>query len=632
MKALLVSMPFTAVDRPALGLSLLKARLQEAGAACDVSYFSLAFAALIGLEPYEALVHDVPYTSLACEWVFSSCLFDFSQDDDEAYVDDILVGQWMLPDDQIETVLHARAHAARFIDAACAGTAWGDYDVVGFSTVGQQNVASLALARAVKARFPGPVILFGGHAWEGPMGREQLRRFPFVDCAISGEADSSLPAFVAALGTRAARATVPGLIYRDGARTKTVPELVSEESLPADPLPDHDDYFRARGELPGIDAGQLVIPLEASRGCWWARRRPCAFCGLSGRKRTYRTKSPDAVVKEMLTSAGRWPGARLDMVDNVVPDTFLDEVLPRLAAGSELTGLSFAVRPGVRKDHLRHAAAVGTSLQCGVESLSDEVLKLMGKGTRGLENIRFLRWCRELDIQLDWNMLYAVPGEVGDHYRQVMQVLPAIRFLSPPESCSPVTIERFSAYFRRPDDYGLRNVRPARAYCYVYPFARAALTRLAYFFDFNQPCEADRPGYVQHLKIEVKAWQRDPDPGVLTASDDGEDLLLTDTRAGRGARRARLSADERRLYLACDDIAGVRALCDVAGTDPDDPAQSAAVRSRLQAFVDRGWMVTDGERYLSLAIASAETSGERSGRDGSEPATLAGGELGEPVG
>lgn len=48
MKVLLVCMPFVSVERPVLGVSALKARLLQAGVACDVAYLSLAFARTTG--------------------------------------------------------------------------------------------------------------------------------------------------------------------------------------------------------------------------------------------------------------------------------------------------------------------------------------------------------------------------------------------------------------------------------------------------------------------------------------------------------------------------------------------------------------------------------------------------------
>ena len=44
MRTLLVSMPFGPLDRPALGISLLKPIVAAAGMRCDIAYLNLAFA------------------------------------------------------------------------------------------------------------------------------------------------------------------------------------------------------------------------------------------------------------------------------------------------------------------------------------------------------------------------------------------------------------------------------------------------------------------------------------------------------------------------------------------------------------------------------------------------------------
>jgi hypothetical protein len=57
-----------ALGRPALGLSLLQAELTAAGVACDVRYLTFPFAELIGLEAYDWLSYEVPYTAFAGDW------------------------------------------------------------------------------------------------------------------------------------------------------------------------------------------------------------------------------------------------------------------------------------------------------------------------------------------------------------------------------------------------------------------------------------------------------------------------------------------------------------------------------------------------------------------------------------
>ena len=45
-------------------------------------------------------------------------------------------------------------------------------DMVGFTSMFSQNVATLAMARRIKERNPGVVIVMGGANCESPMGRE----------------------------------------------------------------------------------------------------------------------------------------------------------------------------------------------------------------------------------------------------------------------------------------------------------------------------------------------------------------------------------------------------------------------------------------------------------------------------
>jgi hypothetical protein len=47
-KVILLSMPFGSLDRPALGISLLKAGLEGKGITCDVRYLTFTFAELVG--------------------------------------------------------------------------------------------------------------------------------------------------------------------------------------------------------------------------------------------------------------------------------------------------------------------------------------------------------------------------------------------------------------------------------------------------------------------------------------------------------------------------------------------------------------------------------------------------------
>jgi hypothetical protein len=82
---------------------------------------------------------------------------------------------------------------------------------------------------------------------------------------------------------------------------------------------------------------------------------------------------------------------------------------------------------------------------------SNQVLRLMQKGTTGLKNIQLLRWCQELGMEPLWNIIYGFPGESPSEYVRMARLLPLLTHLGPPQSCGPIRLDRFSPYFNHPD-------------------------------------------------------------------------------------------------------------------------------------------------------------------------------------
>ncbi|MGR8981512.1 MAG: RiPP maturation radical SAM C-methyltransferase, partial [Gammaproteobacteria bacterium] len=199
MRVLLISMPFGALDRPALGVSLLKARLSKYGIACDIQYLNVRFAELTGIEEYRWVSSELPYTAFAGDWTFTASLYGEKTECDRSYIDEILKKTWRLDDYSIYRLLRIRRLVGYFLDYCMQGVAWDSYGIVGFTSTFEQNIASLALAKRIKEKYPGVAIVFGGANWEGDMGLELHRAFSFVDYVCSGEADESFPELVSRL-------------------------------------------------------------------------------------------------------------------------------------------------------------------------------------------------------------------------------------------------------------------------------------------------------------------------------------------------------------------------------------------------------------------------------------------------
>lgn len=609
MKVLLISMPFGAMDRPALGLSILKAELAKASIDCDLRYLNLTFAELIGCDEYHWISSELPYLAFAGDWTFTGALHGDRPQADARYVEEILCGTWQLSANDIARIKYVRSLVPHFIDHCMKAIRWKDYAVVGFTSTFEQNIASLALARRIKAEHAHIKIVFGGANWEGEMGLALHATFDFVDYVCGGEADASFPALLQRLrdGRRpGGKKPIPGIVYRARGRTAFTGPPAPVTDLDEHPIPDFSDYFAAldRSSAPTVVTPILVC--ETSRGCWWGAKSHCTFCGLNGSTMAFRRKSPRRAVQEIVHLSERWRAPFIQFTDNILDMKYFDTMLTELAERRLPTRFFYEVKANLNRRHIERLAAAGVCrIQPGIESMSDRVLKLMRKGTTALRNIQLLKWCREYGIDADWNVLYGFPGETRADYSDMLPLLRAIRFLGPPSGCGPLHLDRFSPYHVNPRAFGIAGVRPLPVYAHLYPVEPERLAKIAYHFEFDYAPHADPRDCADEVIAFVEAWRRAPESGGLWCMADGDQgIVLVDTRNG-SRREFTLGGAEKLIYEYCDEL---RSLATIRETLTAAYPKTEFDMARVEAFLDslraNDLMVSDGTHYLSLALRS----------------------------
>src|SRR2546428_10968735 len=95
---------------------------------------------------------------------------------------------------------------------------WGQYQIVGFTSTFDQNVASLTLAKLIKDLYPSVKIVFGGANFDGEMGLEHFRAFPWIDHVVVGEGEEVFPALVKQLLEGKQDGFGPGVASRAGGK------------------------------------------------------------------------------------------------------------------------------------------------------------------------------------------------------------------------------------------------------------------------------------------------------------------------------------------------------------------------------------------------------------------------------
>lgn len=604
----LVYMPFGASNRPALGVSLLKSALARQGIPCDIHYLNLVLANELGTRMYDSIALRIEPDVLVGDWLFAPSLFGENSEADRDYVQQVLWGDYreIFTPIVVHDLLRIRERIPAFLDTCIEKLDWQQYDWVGFSTSFQQNCASLALAQQIKSRYPTIRIVFGGANCFGGMGAALWRLFPFVNYVCIGYADKILPTLVQAVANGDPAPSIPGIVPCEGsAQIPSTPETAEADDLNALPYPDYSDYFEQLKAVHTSHGFDMFLTMEASRGCWWGEKRQCTFCGLNNTELTFRCKSPERVLAELRHLREHY-GNKIFFVDNILAQSFFQSVLPALVPGQDIS-LGLEVRANLRLDQVMLLANAGVeSMQAGIESLSDPILRLIRKGTTLVHNIQVLKWAKQFGIWVSWNLLWGFPGEDPAEYVAMQALMSKLTHLDSPVGYGRVRFDRFSAYWADPTRFGITSLRPTLPYRTIYhPIPEDDLQDLANYFDADYTDVS--ASYAQGMEQAVKTWQASRS-ARLDVFPSGNTIQIVDTRKPGTRHEYNFNGNAAELYLRCDAAQTVHALMQDEGMR--EPNSEAEVLALLDQFVTAGLMVRSGRQYLSLAVLREGRSSE----------------------
>ncbi len=601
----LVLMPFAAPQRPSIALGMLKASLTARSISCQVHYANLWYVEAMSLGAIMQVERN-PVECLVGEWVFSQAAFPDFESDAAAF--HLLNPRAATLPDYLPVVTRLRELAPGFIDQTARRLLADKPRIVGCSSMFQQHCASLALLRRIKELDPNVVTMLGGANCEASMGETTHRLCPWVDYVVNGEAELVFPELCAQLLDQGFSRGLPGVWTPDDRDHPRDLERLVVDRLDQSPTPDYDDYFQA---LEQSNLRQWISPgllIETSRGCWWGQKHHCTFCGLNGSGMGYRSKSAERILQEFEELSQRYHTRNFEVVDNIINMAHLETVLPTLAQARPKYNLFYETKSNLRYEQMVRLAEAGVHwIQPGIESLHDQILKLMDKGTTALINVQLLKWARELGIQVNWNLLFAFPGEDPEWYAEMAAWMPLVFHLQPPSGGSPVRYDRFSPYHTHPERWGI-GLTPCVTYAHVYPFGADELNRLAYFFEDSPDSirrlkrfalEGTHELVRQQLSAWMKAYGQSLRP-VLTMDDDGEEVTILDTRPCARARRHHLRGLEREVLLACEQ-----------GRSRQSLAALGEVESALEHLCQAGLLLRLGDKYLGLAVKGSLPSNDK---------------------
>src|SRR5215207_9689921 len=484
----LISMPTLSARFPSFQLALLKPTLEKAGIPVQTFSLFMYFGTFAGWRINETLA-DV-YPSMVGEWLWTKAAFgDFANDDEyfQIYRKN-LEGICHKAGCTLDDLRRLRETAApAFIDFCVNSVDWSRFGVIGFSVVFQQTLASIALARALKQRYPHIPIMMGGATFEDDIAEEIMNGCPQVDYIHCGDGDETLPQAVRRVYSGQSMQGMPGIMWRDEGQIAYAGRAPNLADMNKTPVPDFDEYFYARKEGGygySDQARGVLLPIETARGCWWGVKNHCTFCGLNRAGMEFRAKDAAQVIEQLEGLSRRYGVLDFNAIDNIMAPEYIDKLFGRLADANTDIRLHYEVRPSLTRAQLKLMRAGGLfSIQPGVESFSTHVLKLMRKHTTGMRNLELVKWCTYYGINNLYNVLVRFPGERAEDYKTQTELMPKIHHWQAPWAAAPVRADRGSPMFSEPETQSITRLTHSPCYDFLFPKDRFDLERVSYYFE-----------------------------------------------------------------------------------------------------------------------------------------------------
>lgn len=508
---LIIVPPFIDMGMPALAPQLLQAMAKEEHMPVQILYANFSFAYETGLGVYDYLANDYLYFS--GERIFFTGAFDGCQDgidlnkiSDEYGIPDHMLN---IKNERIRRLWHKTIYTNQheqtdLNEISNKALGWSvriaksivenEYKVVGFSTTLGSVNACLCIANQVKKLNPEIITVIGGSSCDGIMAKGMLSIGHAIDFIFQGESDITFPRFL--------KNAHNGLFPDD--------KLIKEQkvmNMNILKVPYYGEYFDQLNYFNSKSTDQVKnigVKYEASRGCWW---NACKFCGLNGEKK-HRFKDPDLVMKDIDVLLKRNDARAIALADTIFPRSYYSDLLPKLSGKYEKLKLFLEIKGNVSLEQiikLRQAGVV--QVQPGIESLSDDLLKLMNKGITVKEIIQLLRYSRATDLYVVWNLLFGFPNDKINSYEEMNSLIPLLYHLPPPTNrISSLRISRFSPYFDQPEKYGIHNLKPAEIYKSYLP-KETDFNNYSFFYTGEFESESlDNLNIMRQLSDKIRRW------------------------------------------------------------------------------------------------------------------------------
>lgn len=500
------------------------------------------------------------------------------------------------------------SEATEWVDNWIQSIDWSNFQIVGISTVTlTQLLPGLYLAGKIKSISPKTLTVFGGFACHGNFGARLIETFDQIDIIADGEGEPIIRDLVKGLDGELKISSVKGTIQRRGETVVRNPPQPLTSNLSSLSFPDYSDY-------PNSDKIEELL-IEMGRGCPWAK---CAFC-TSFSTRRYRIRPAEQVFSELLYESDKHKTRRfvfidLDILGNIVNIERLCDLL--INEGRDFDLFAEACAQNISRQLLEKMHKAGfRRLQVGFESFSNPLLKKMEKNSKVIDNIKVLKWGKQLGMKVSGNVILGFPGETIEDLQTSLRVMKNCSHLLQYVTTADFNLNYGSTVYTNPKEFGVTINLGAKLRNFtkdeiarllfgqdVFPWLPDKIKDrvLPYYYSFkleneNLPTINQLVDFRNVFDESLSKWQSEyPE---LEYYDLKSFLQIRDERTHKVAKIFTLENDERDIFMLCEDV---QTLDTLQQSLPN--LSKAHIREKLDLFLKHELVYSEDGEYINLAM------------------------------
>ncbi len=285
------------------------------------------------------------------------------------------------------------------------------YDLIGISiSSGAQILTSLLLAEKIKKEHNIPIVIGGPYVTA--FAHLFFEKYNFIDYAVAGDGEVPLLKLTEHLQGKATIDKVPSLWHRD--KAKPVFNGRTFYNIENQSCPDYDGLsLELYGPKKGIGEKVLTVPYSTSKGC----PGKCTFCLYPKIDGPWQCKSAKKIVDDIVFLKQKYKSSIFSFQDSNFTDSqqhvneLCDELIRRKV---DIQWNSTAKCKNLTQDLLFKMKKAGCyAFWWGVESGSNNVLKMMNKGINAEESAKLLKMAKGAGISNTISLVIGYPYETS---------------------------------------------------------------------------------------------------------------------------------------------------------------------------------------------------------------------------